>query len=141
MVFNQQNHQHHEWVHLGPCIQSKPGFYLHSGKKYVTMSTASSAVITKESQAVRNHDSNMPHCSSYSCSNSTGKDSISELFCCCYPLNRPELKQWSSGFVGIDRHSADARRPGWIDLTMKTTTKSRQTSPHISYILYMYFYD
>ena len=32
------------------------------------------------------------------------------------------------------RHSADARRPGWIDLTtMKTTTNSRQTSPHISY--------
>ena len=51
-----------------------------------------------------------------------------------YHLNRPELKQWSCGFVGIDRHSADARRPGWIDLTMKPTTNSRQVSPRISYI-------
>ena len=60
--------------------------------------------------------------------------SVSSLF--CYPLNRLELKQWTSGFVGIDCHShwQDARRPGWIDLTMKTTTTSRQTSPHISYI-------
>ena len=31
------------------------------------------------------------------------------------------------------RNSADARRPGWIDLTMKTTTNSRQASPHLSY--------
>ena len=52
-----------------------------------------------------------------------------------YTFNRPELKQWSCGFVGIDshRHSADARRLGWIDLTIKTTTNSRQTS-HIYYI-------
>ena len=44
--------------------------------------------------------------------------SVSCLF--CYPLNRLELKQWSSGFVGIGshRHSADARQPGWIDLIM-----------------------
>ena len=27
----------------------------------------------------QNHDSNMPHCSSHSCSNCTGKDSLSEL--------------------------------------------------------------
>ena len=41
-----------------------------------------------------------------------------------YPLNQPELKKWSRGFIGIDiyRHSADARRQGWIDLNMKTTT-------------------
>ena len=77
----------------------------------------------------------MPHCSSYACSNSTVKDTISQLYF-CYPLNRPGLKQWSSGFVGIDshRHSAVARRPGWIDLTMKTTINSRQTSPHVSFI-------
>ena len=48
----------------------------------------------------RNRDSNMPHCSSYACSNSTWKYSINKLL--CYPLNRTELKQWSSGsgFVG-----------------------------------------
>ena len=33
-----------------------------------------------------------------------------------------------------DRHSADARRPYFIDLTMKTTINNRQTSPHIYYI-------
>ena len=58
--------------------------------------------------------------------------SIRSLF---YFLNRTGLKQCSNGCVGIyiHRHSADARRPGWIDLTMKTTTNSCQTS-HISYI-------
>jgi len=48
----------------------------------------------------QNRDSNMPHCSSYACSNSTVKDSINKLSF-GYPLNRPELKQWPSGFVGI----------------------------------------
>ena len=47
----------------------------------------------------QHRDSNMSYCSSYGCSNSTGEDSFSELSF-CYPLNRPELKQWSSGFVG-----------------------------------------
>ena len=54
---------------------------------YVTVPTASSTVITKESQAVphvglqRNHESNMPHCSSYGCTNKTGKTvSVSCLF-------------------------------------------------------------
>ena len=90
----------------------------------------------------RHCDSSMPHCSSYGCSNSTGKDSINELF--CYPLNRPELKQWPSGFVGIDSHRqrAEARRPVWIDLTMKTTTNSRTISSHISDIhIHTLFHD
>jgi len=102
-----------------------------------------SAVIIKESQAIpyvglqRNRDSNMPHCSSYGCTNSTGKDSTSELYFVSFESTR-ELKQWFSGFVGIDshthRHSVDARRQGWSDLTMKTTTNSRHAAPHIPYI-------
>ena len=66
------------------------------------------AVITEPSGSLkvpyvdlqRNRDSNMPHCSSHACSNSTVKDSISKLSF-CYPLNRPELKQWFSGFVAV----------------------------------------
>ena len=87
----------------------------------------------------RNRNSNMPHCCSCGCSTSTGTDRISRLFCVCYPLSRPELKQWSSGLLGIDSHShsADARRSGWIDQTMKTTTNSCQTSPQISDIHYV----
>ena len=78
----------------------------------------------------------MPHGSSYACSNSTVKDSITKLSF-CYPL-KFELTRTETVVQSIrwdsHRHSADARRPGWIDLTMKRTTNSRQTSPHLSYI-------
>ena len=70
----------------------------------------------------------MPHWSSYGCSNNTGKYSITALSLFLPFESTRELKQWSSGFAEIDRHrhnfSADATRPGWIDLTTKATKGS-----------------
>ena len=68
-------------------------------KYLVIKSSAGSSVITEPSGSLkvpyvglqRKRDSNMPHCSSYACSYSIVKDSISKLSF-CYPLNRPELK-------------------------------------------------
>ena len=106
------------------------------------MATAGSADITKKCQAVRCLTSIYNEIATAIChtvrhtvvSTVQGKAvSVSCLF--RYHLNRPEVKQLSSGFVwDSHRHSADARRPGWIDLTMKTNTNTRHASPHISYI-------
>ena len=68
----------------------------------------------------RNRDSNMPHC--------TWKDSISKLsFLLPFESTRTEtvvqLIRWDS-----HRHSADARRPVWIDLTMKTSSQPKRTA-------------
>ena len=69
---------------------------------YVTKSTAGSAIITK-AQAVhyvglqQNRDSNMPHCSSYGCSNNIGKYGITALSLLLPFESTKELKQWFSG--------------------------------------------
>ena len=75
----------------------------------------------------------MPHSSLYACSNSSVKDNISKLSLLPFEPSRTETM--TSGFVRDNhRHSADTRRLGWIDLTMKTTTTSSQTSRHLYYI-------
>ena len=124
-------------------VQSKPSFYLHFGKVLGHKVVCWFSCHNREPSGLlkvpyvslqRNCDNNMPHCSSYACSNSTVKDSISKLFF-CYPLKLTRTEtvvqwiRWDS-----HTHSADARRPGWIDPTMKTTSTTRQTSPHLSYV-------
>ena len=82
---------------LVAAANQKPASVCTLETYYFTESTAGSAVITKEAKAQgvpyvglqRNRESNMPHCSSHSYSNSTGKYSISELSF-FYRLNRPE---------------------------------------------------
>ena len=94
--------------HLVQCNYLKHSFYLHF-RKVIRHSAVCwfSCHNRKPSSSLKvpyidlqwNRDSNMPHCTSYICSNGAGKDSISKLSF-CYPLNQPELKQWSSEFVG-----------------------------------------
>ena len=102
------------------------------------MPTTSSALITKESQAMpylglqQNRNSNSVHHNENI--NSTGKDSISELF--FFFLLFFFLIVHSLELTVTDR--ADTKQLGWIDLSMKTTTNSHQTS-HISYITYLHY--
>ena len=55
------------------------------------------------------------------------------LQCICLPFESTrravQLNRWDN-----HRHSADARRPGWIDPIMKTIFTTQQTSLHLSYI-------
>ena len=110
---------------LVAAVNQKPASISTLEKYYVTGSFASSAVITKDKRFVKRALRRFA---------TKPRQQYSVLFTLfLIPLNQLELKQWMSGFIGIDshRHSEHDRRPGWIDLTMKTTTNSH---PHLTYI-------
>ena len=79
----------------------------------------------------RNRNSNMPHCSSYTCSKTVLVSCLVVTLWVDQNWNSSPLIRWDSH---SHRNSADARRPDWIDPTMKTTSTTRQTSPYVSYI-------
>ena len=81
----------------------------------------------------------MPHCSSYACSNSTVKDSISKLSF-WYHLNRSTRTETVVQWIDWDshRHSVDARRLGWIDLTMKRPPPAAKRLTYLTYIQIYY---
>ena len=144
-----ENHRHHERDRHDRCSQSKTSFYLHFGKilrhrvdcwfschnkgeprpKRCLMSVYNE-IATAFSFAV-------PHTI---VATEQGNTVSVAVFLLPFESTRTEtVVRWIRWDCHRHSVSADARRPGWIDLILKTTTNSRQTS-HISYIHNYYTY-